>query len=98
MLENAEIYRMFKLINDDFNQHGSQMRIGQSVMNNLRTLDYSLYLKLTGSEIDPFYIDKNIIPALTSVSELSIIIDMISRYYRDDNTNSILKLKLEKLL
>ena len=46
MLEKAEVYRMFKLINDDFNQHGIQMRTGQSVMNNLRTLDYSLYLKL----------------------------------------------------
>ncbi len=98
MLKEDEIHRMFKLINDDFNQHGNQMRVGQSIMNNLRTLDYSLYLKLTESEIDPFYVEENIIPALTSVSEPNIISDMILKCYSDDSTNSRLKLKLEKLL
>lgn len=98
MLEKAEVYRMFKLINDDFNQHGIQMRIGQSVMNNLRTLDYSLYLKLTGSEIDPFYMEDKVMRALISISEPNIILDVISKYYKDNKTNYKFKLKLEKLL
>lgn len=98
MLKEDEIHRMFKLINDDFNQYGNQMRVGQSIMNNLRTLDYSLYLKLTESEIDPFYVEENIIPALTSVSEPNIIFDIMLKCYSDDSTNSRLKLKLEKLL
>jgi hypothetical protein len=98
MLEKAEVYRMFKLINDDFNQHGIQMRIGQSVMNNLRTLDYSLYLKLTGSEIDPFYMEDKVMSALISISNPNIIRDTISKYYKDNKTNYKFKLKLEKLL
>ena len=67
-------------------------------MNNLRTLDYSMYLELTESEIDPFYIEDNIVPALTFVSEPNIVSSEILRYYNNDSTNSRFKLKLEKLL
>lgn len=98
MLKEPEILRLFKLINDDFNQHGIQMRIGQSIMNNLRTLDYTLYLKLTGSEIDPFYMENHAMSALISISDPSIIHNTISKYYKDNKTNYKFKLKLEKLL
>tara|TARA_Y100000389_G_scaffold165010_1_gene169000 strand:+ start:5169 stop:5468 length:300 start_codon:yes stop_codon:yes gene_type:complete len=98
ILKKSEIQFLFKLIDNDFNQYGNQIRMGQSVMNNLRTLDYSLYLKLTESVIDPFYIEDNIRPALTSISEPDVLSNEILRCYNKDITNSIFKLKLKKLL
>lgn len=54
---NARVIFSNAVIYDD-------QRVGQSFMNVLRIFDEPEYIRLTGTDVDPFYVDKKIPAAL----------------------------------
>lgn len=68
-LKKEDINYLFNLINDDLKAYGKGVRLGQSIMNNLRVISYDIYYFLTNDIDDPFYIDENIPKAFKKVVE-----------------------------
>ena len=98
MLKEPDVNYLFKLANDDFKNYGNSMRMGQAIMNNLRVINYNMYTELTESEIDPFYIEENVMPALVSISDPNSIHNILNKYHKDAKTNDTFKIKIGKLL
>jgi len=69
-LKKLEVTYLFKLVNEDINTHGNEIRIGQAIMNNLRVINYEAYAYLTETNIDPFYSEKNVLKSVNDISEL----------------------------
>jgi len=68
-LKKEDIDYLFGLVNADLNAYGKGVRLGQSIMNNLRAINYNIYSFLTNDIDDPFYIDENIPKAFEKVIE-----------------------------
>ena len=69
-LKKLEVTYLFKLVNEDINTHGNEIRIGQAIMNNLRAINYEAYAYLTETNIDPFYSENNVLESVNEISEL----------------------------
>tara|TARA_B110000444_G_C18560364_1_gene464518 strand:+ start:195 stop:500 length:306 start_codon:yes stop_codon:yes gene_type:complete len=90
-LSKTELTYLFKLINEDLNNHGIEIRIGQAIMNNLRAINYQAYSYLSETNVDPFYNENNVLESIDSISELDKveIFNLLNESISDEFKNKL---------